>query len=726
MSGTSTALAFTLDTAAPATPTLALAADTGASATDGLTSNATVNVTGLEAGSTREFSLNGGTSWTAFTGESFTVPGPDGAKSVIVRQTDAAGNVSGTSTALAFTLDTTVSAPTLALATDSGASATDGITNNATVNVSGLETVSLREFSLDGGTSWATFLGTSFVVPGPDGAKSVLVRQTDAAGNLSTPSAALNFTLDTTAPSVAITSFGGVANNGTLTSAALTSNGTPVANLALVGTTDAPNGSTISVSFGTTTLTTTASGGNWTLNVPRATIIEQLAGGASTSISASVTDVAGNTGSGALNLTLNLPLEVSINALGPDNALVIADLGASLTVSGTTSLIQAGRPVQISNGGTVVGTATVQADGTWTTTIPTPSGITPGSTVTLSAQVSNVNGGPSASASQSAVGYQAAELLLQGGTAVTSGPAAGSVEFAFLLDPRKVLPSDNGLSLQETLTFNPAVATYAPLPAPQYANGLTGVTNAGNAATGQLVLGGFGFLNTSDPNTGDPLDPYQIPIIRVRLNHTNTAQDVVLNVDSQIQGDYTYVYGSNEATTITAVARDGAFRGRDGDDVINVTAAGKHTVIFETTAAANGEDLIRGFDLGTPLGDRIGFHALDNTTLRGDGSQFQIVTAGQAIGANTGLAIISTSVDVEDDTAVLNTLTGLGLQTDDIIYLLIGNDQESFLTRIVMDGPNLPDLADIETLGTFDSMGAAQRALFTSSNILGFEQFNIV
>jgi hypothetical protein len=646
---------------------------------------------------------------------------------VIVRQTDAAGNVSGTSTALAFTLDTTVAAPTLALATDTGASATDGITNDATVNVSGLEAGSTREFSVDNGANWTAFTGTSFDVPQPDGVKSVIVRQTDAAGNLSANSTALGFTLDTTAPTVAVTSFGGVANNGTLTSAALTSGGNPVASLALVGTTDAPNGSTVSVSFGTATLTTTANGGNWTLDVPRATIIEQLAGGASTSISASVTDVAGNAGSGALNLTLNLPLAVSINALGPDNALVIADLGATLTVSGTTSLIQAGRTVEISNGGTAVGTATVQANGSWTTTIPTPSGITPGSTVTLSAQVSNVNGGPSASASQSAVGYQAAELLLQGGTALTTGVVAGSVEFAFLLDPRKVLPSDNGLSLQETLTFNPAVATYAPALAPQFASGLTGVTNASNAATGQLVLGGFGFLTTSDPNTGDPLDAYQIPIIRFRLNHTNTAQDIVLNVDSQIQGDYTYVYGTDNAvgTTITATARDGAFRGRGGDDTINVTAAGKHTVIFETTADANGEDLIIGFDLGTPLGDRIGFHALDNTTLRGDGSQFEVLAAGTAVGANTGLVVITTDLPTEAEG--LTALGNLGLVANDIIYVIAGDASDSELLRIVVDGSgNLPIPDDIEVLAAFSGMGAAERALFTSSNILGFEQFNIV
>ncbi len=195
------AVSLTIDTVVPAAPTLALVADTGVSATDGITSNANVTVTGLETGSVREFSTNGGTTWTAFTGSSFLVPGGDGARTVIVRQTDAAGNISPSSPPLVFTVDTTApAAPTLALVADTGASATDGITSNANVSVSNLAVGTIREFSTNGGTSWTAFTGSSFAVPGGDGARSVIVRQIDVAGNISPSSAPLAFTLDTSSP----------------------------------------------------------------------------------------------------------------------------------------------------------------------------------------------------------------------------------------------------------------------------------------------------------------------------------------------------------------------------------------------------------------------------------------------------------------------------------------------------------------------------------------------
>src|SRR6185437_8756287 len=112
-----------------------LATDSG-KAGDGITNVGTVNVSGLEAGASWEYAVNGG-AFVAGTGSSFTLTG-DGPKAVQVHQTDIAGNTSG-DTSLTFTLDASASAgPAVALATDSG-TAGDGITNVGTVNVSGLE-----------------------------------------------------------------------------------------------------------------------------------------------------------------------------------------------------------------------------------------------------------------------------------------------------------------------------------------------------------------------------------------------------------------------------------------------------------------------------------------------------------------------------------------------------------------------------------------------------------
>ena len=196
VSAASSALTFTLDTTV-ATPTLALASNTGLT-TDTITSAGGVNVTGLEIGSTWEYSINAGTSWTAGTGTSLSLTG-DGAKSVTVRQTDAAGNVSSASSALAFTLDATAAAPSVELATDSGLSGSDQITNAGTVNVTGLESGATWEYSTSALGNWTAGTSASFTLSG-DGAKSVAVRQTDVAGNVSASSTTLAVTLDTGVP----------------------------------------------------------------------------------------------------------------------------------------------------------------------------------------------------------------------------------------------------------------------------------------------------------------------------------------------------------------------------------------------------------------------------------------------------------------------------------------------------------------------------------------------
>ncbi|NJA04139.1 DUF4347 domain-containing protein [Methylococcaceae bacterium WWC4] len=206
-----------VDTSAPAAPSLSLATDSGTSNSDAITNSGAVTVSGLEGGASWQYSSDGGTSWTTGNGTSFNVSG-DGAKSLLVRQIDIAGNVSANSAALAFTLDTVSAAPSLALAEDSGASAVDGLTNNGVVNAGALESGASWEYSIDGGTTWVAGSGDSFSVAG-DGAKSVLARQTDLAGNASAESVALTFTLDTAAPAAA---------SGSLSVAENAANGTAV------------------------------------------------------------------------------------------------------------------------------------------------------------------------------------------------------------------------------------------------------------------------------------------------------------------------------------------------------------------------------------------------------------------------------------------------------------------------------------------------------------------
>ncbi|WP_155670775.1 Ig-like domain-containing protein, partial [Burkholderia stagnalis] len=141
-----TSFSFTLDTSAAA-PGVALATDSGSSASDHVTNVGTLNLTGVETGATVEYSTDGGHTWST----SFSAV--EGVNDVQVRQTDIAGNTSS-ATSFSFTLDTSAAAPGVALATDSGSSASDHVTNVGTLNLTGVETGATVEYSIDAGHTW--------------------------------------------------------------------------------------------------------------------------------------------------------------------------------------------------------------------------------------------------------------------------------------------------------------------------------------------------------------------------------------------------------------------------------------------------------------------------------------------------------------------------------------------------------------------------------------------
>ncbi|RQR33341.1 Ig-like domain repeat protein, partial [Burkholderia sp. Bp9143] len=204
-----TSFSFTLDTAAAA-PSVALTTDSGSSATDHITNVGTLNLTGVETGASVQYSVDGGSHWST----SFSAV--EGLNNVQVRQIDVAGNTSS-ATSFSFTLDTSAAAPSVALTTDSGSSATDHVTNVGTLNVTGIETGATVQYSVDGGSHWNTNFSAV------DGLNNVQVRQIDVAGNTSSATS-FSFTLDTSAaaPSVALTTDSGssatdhVTNVGTL------------------------------------------------------------------------------------------------------------------------------------------------------------------------------------------------------------------------------------------------------------------------------------------------------------------------------------------------------------------------------------------------------------------------------------------------------------------------------------------------------------------------------
>ncbi|MET3432247.1 hypothetical protein ABIC71_001733 [Herbaspirillum seropedicae] len=231
----SDSLGFTLDTTAPGKMSLKLANDTGSSATDNITNDGRFTINGMEKTATYQLSLDN-VNWYSqdvlaavekANAEKGIVADPR--KTLYIRQIDAAGNMGPISDPLVFIRDVVPPAKiTASLMKDTGASASDRITNDGTVGVSAMEAGASLQYSLDGGTTWLNAVGNNFKVLGAadggsntDGQKSVLVRQVDVAGNEGPASAALSFTLDTLPQGklgLALANDTGVSSNDRITS----------------------------------------------------------------------------------------------------------------------------------------------------------------------------------------------------------------------------------------------------------------------------------------------------------------------------------------------------------------------------------------------------------------------------------------------------------------------------------------------------------------------------
>ncbi len=135
----------------------------------------------------------------------------NGSNSLTASDTDAAGNT-GSSSAVIYTLSTTGPTVTESLTIDSGTSSSDRITSNDALTGTGLANTVVH-FTIDGSPIATTVTADaqgnwSFTPAGlADGPHTIVASQTDGFGNTGT--ASLSFTLDTTAPAVAITTIEG-------------------------------------------------------------------------------------------------------------------------------------------------------------------------------------------------------------------------------------------------------------------------------------------------------------------------------------------------------------------------------------------------------------------------------------------------------------------------------------------------------------------------------------
>ncbi|WP_234099711.1 Ig-like domain-containing protein [Enterobacter roggenkampii] len=346
------------------------AAEKGA---DLVLSGATTNV---EAGQTVTITLNGkiysatvddSGNWT------WTVPSADlaglkdGDASVQVSVTNVNGN--SASAGREYSVDATAPTVTInTLATDDILNAAEAkseltVSGTSTAEAGQTVTVSLNgkdyttTVSADG--SWTLNVPASDVAALTDGSVTVTASVSDKAGNPA--SVDHNLTVNVTVPAVTINTVAGddVINLAEHSQAHIIS-GTA---------TDAAAGDKVTVTIGGQTYTTVLdAAGNWSVGVP-ASVISGLSDGTVT-VTASVTDAAGNTGTGTHNVTVDTGLpSVAFNAISDDNVLNAVEKGQDLRVSGTSANLAEGTVVAVTLNGKNY-TATTAADGTWSLTVP--------------------------------------------------------------------------------------------------------------------------------------------------------------------------------------------------------------------------------------------------------------------------------------------------------------------------------------------------------------------
>ena len=474
---TSSVLVDSQAPSAPSAPNMTSGSDSGASSSDDITSNSTPTFTGTaEAGSTVTLYDTDGTTvlgtGTA-TGGNWSITSSAlsaGSHNVTAKATDAAGNTSSASIALAVEIDSAApiapSAPDLNAGSDSGTSSSDDITFDTTPTFTGTAesgstvtlydtdgTTALGTGTADGGGNWSI---TSSVLSA--GSHTVTAKAVDVAGNTSSASVGLAVVIDTTAPT-------GLALSATTVASASASSGATFATLS-----DTSSQAAV-YTLATGNGVNDADNGSFTISGSALQV-----GGASLSagtykVYVAATDTAGNVANQAFTLTV-------VNA--PSVASVVRSGGASAAVSSSASALS--YTVTFNEAVTGVDTSDFTLTGTGTAAGSITSVTGAGSTYTVNVNSLSGDGTLRLDLKGSGTGIQNGSSV-----GIASGYTAGST---YTLDhtapvapstPDMSVGSDSGISSSDNITSNSAPT-------------FTGTAEAGSSVTlydtdGTTVLG---------------------------------------------------------------------------------------------------------------------------------------------------------------------------------------------------------------------------------------------
>ncbi|EMN3918185.1 Ig-like domain-containing protein, partial [Citrobacter farmeri] len=365
----------TVDTAAPSVTVSSVTADDVINAAeqgaDLVLSGTTTNV---EAGQLVTVTLNGQT-YTAqvqANGEwTLTVPSADlsgltdGSARVEVSVSNAAGN--SASATHDYSVDTTAPVITIStLAADDILNATEAqadlvITGTTTAPAGQTVTVTINgndyTAQVQANGSWSVTVPAA--AAGALTTGTVTASVADAAGNTGSASHAL--TVDTTSPGVTIST---VASDDIISRAE--HGQTQIVSGSASG---AAAGDAVTVTVNGKTYTTVVdTAGNWSVGIPAADI--RALNDGTTTIAVTVTNAAGNSGSATHDVEVNTAtVTLAVDTIAVDDVINALEAGSDLIISGTSGQLPAGTIVTVMLNGQSY-TATVQANGTWTVTVP--------------------------------------------------------------------------------------------------------------------------------------------------------------------------------------------------------------------------------------------------------------------------------------------------------------------------------------------------------------------
>ena len=704
-SSASSAFAVTVDTAV-ATPTFALASDTGSGGTDGVTSNGLINVSGLESGATWQYSLDNGATWQTGSGNSFVLSvGSYAPGAIQIKQTDAAGNVSGvTSSAAAMVIDASISTPTISSIADNvsaitGSIAAGGKTNYTTPTLAGTAEANSTVSIYDGGallsTATADGSGNWTYTPSAlsEGSHSFTAKATDVAGNVSMATAVSVINIDTTAPTITSTGpadggMGSPTDNLTITFSEAVVKG--AGTIRLVNDTDSGayidipvTDSSITINGNTVTIDPSSN-----LLMGKSYHVEITAG--------AFTDVAGNAYAGITSgdaTTWNFQVPdpaISLNTIAGDNIVNSAERGAIVTLDG----------VLTSTAGAAVVGQFVAADIAITLT---PQG--GGTTISIRASSYNSTTG--------AWSYSVpAGTLVDGKTYAVSVQAthgsysistAGQVVVdATIAAPTFALAADTGSSSSDGITNN-GVVNVSALEA-----GATWQYSLDNGATWQTGSGSRFVLPAGTYTTGS---------IKVKQTDiagnisTTTSSTAVITVDLAV-------------VTPAGGLRHDATNDTGTSTTDNLTKLTTPTLSGSAEANANISVVVNGATY-TTTADSAGAWSVTVTTALGSGNYTPVITTTDKAGNSTTVNGAAFTVDTNTPNSVtcgLDVSSDSGTKgdnrTNDTTPTLTGTAEPGVTVKVTVNGTIYTTTADPNGVWSFTTNTLSNGVTYTPSIVL--------